>query len=161
MNKAATNDKGQVVVTHNGTEIVYVESHKLHDNDHWLCTIRGRERRFGTLTEAKTAIDKPDPKKDGPDFNPRPAYYKLYSKGFVEVRITSIAEGRYGGAPEFWISYKENNKTQRQKERGFNLFQFTLENKNKVDEINKLRDQIASLHEKIQNITDTLKPFQP
>jgi hypothetical protein len=90
--------KAALTVMHNGVTIEYLE-----EDAKFRFELRGRERKVDTLTQAKAAIDKPEPVKKSAKQFQRVQVLHAGGYGFggyskknrIVVTITSIAEDQY------------------------------------------------------------------
>ena len=137
--------------TYNEIEIEYNEQENI-----WVFTLRGRERKVNSLIAAKAAIDTPPrDKKDADTFERRKAFLKKWNSAIVEVEVTSMAVSRYGSL-EFWVS---DNGT-RCKVRNCDLAAHTPQNAARVANLAALEIEIDRLVGQKNKLRDALIPFK-
>lgn len=90
-----------IQTVHSDVTITYNE----RDNK-WEFTLRGRDRSYPTLAQAKEFIDKPVPKEKSKPFEKIPAWHFDYGDGPVKVVVTGIAEIDYARRQCVWINKK-------------------------------------------------------
>jgi hypothetical protein len=129
-----------VVVTYQGIEITYHEQDNL-----WVFELRGRERKVGSLAQAKEAIDKPAP--EGKKKFERIAAYKQSYNGMIKGEITSLAERDYA-----WFSVDGK----RTKEMVCSLYVANSDNAALIDAIATYEKERNRLYELIRETSGKL-----
>lgn len=145
----------QIATNYGGIEIVYRES-----DSRWVFTLRGRERSAESLSLAKAAIDKPEPKKKSA-FSPVEAWYSGYRFGggadWRKVTITSIAESgpRYSSGGDVWIK----DGKERSKVDVSGLFSVNESNNAIIEELLNLKKESEAIDARINSARSKLKVF--
>lgn len=119
-------------------EIIYLE-----DPNKWRFTVNGRERSTESLAKARESIDRAlDDVKKGKAWEPFEAYFcrGYSSNNFRKVKVTSMAETRYG-KPDFWI----NDNGQRSKESASSLYKVSAKNDALIAELQRLQKESEAL----------------
>ena len=128
------------------------------DRNQWVFTIRGRERWADSLKAAREAIDKPAPKDKKP-FTPIVVWKDgglrwSNNAGFVQIKITSLAESDYAGRPNVWLSDGKD----RRKESIASLYADCPHNTTKIQQIHALRAEVAAIKKNIGELIEGLTP---
>lgn len=136
--------------THRGVVITYNEN-----SNRWQFTLRGRDKSAESLSLARAAIDKPEPKSAKPFAKIEAWEYR--NDAPERVTVTGIAEKGWRGMPEVWIKDAGGN---RRKEDPESRIYPATDNNNEVfakitekyaairaldDECSKLRSKLATL----------------
>lgn len=119
-------------VIYEGIDISYVEA-----SNRWRFELRGRERSAESLSKAKEVIDKPEPGEKKP-FTRMKAFLIRYD-GIHLVEVTSIAENDGSRSLYLWVMEGQT----RRKESASSLCVDSSSNRGKLDEMKKLRKEIA------------------
>lgn len=138
--------------THNGTVVTYNEN-----NNRWEFTLRGRDRSTESLTLAREAIDKPDPKKAKP-FEKIAAWFMKYGDNIEKVEVTGIGEkSRYSSSShEVWI--KTSNG--RNKQDVHYLKPSNEKNDSIIAQMLARRESIAKLEKEFEKLKSSLEPLK-
>jgi hypothetical protein len=142
-------DQPAITVVHNGITITYSEF-----ENKFIFELRGRERKVGSLREAREAIEKPPPKDKKP-FNRVKAY--AYSYGLMEEgEVTSIAEVSYRSRYVWFV----NNMGNRSKQDAAACFPINPKNEELKKAIDRLKSAIGKLNLKIKSLRDKMQGLE-
>ena len=146
-----TRDETPLKSVYCGIEITYDE-----EANCWRFTKNGRDRSADTLQNAKKAILYKDPA-DKPAFTAVNAYCKPeYRNEYRLVKVTSVAERSYG-EPEYWISYGNGVRNERQKIEGHKLFEASKANEATIAKMKAIEEQIEGLHKLSDRVERSMK----
>jgi hypothetical protein len=139
-----------VKITYSGVEIEYQE-----ETNKWRFELRGREHKTDSLTDAKIAIDKPEPVKKQ-KFERIAAWQRSHSWSetiFHKVYVTSIAESDYSGRIQVWVVKDSNGE--RSKEPSETIIAANAENDMLMIEYSNLDKKIQQAEKRKSNIYKT------
>jgi len=140
-----------IQTVHSDVTITYNES----DNK-WELTLRGRDRSYPTLAQAKEFIDKPVPKEKAKPFEKIPAWHFKYSDIPSKIEVTGIAERHHSLGEYVWIS--ERGKRSKESVR-FSIFPQTPENDKLAKTILGNAEEISRLKEVNSELRRRLSPL--
>lgn len=142
----------QIQITYNGTTIAYDEFNNL-----WRFTLCGRDRSYGSLSDAKQFIDKPAPVKSKP-FEKISAWFFSHYALPIRVEVTGIADKGYGSGPHVWIKYANGNRSK--ESAPYKIYESTPENDAIALGVIEKFEQIESLNKEIEEIKLKLAPLR-
>ncbi len=144
----------QIRHTHKTVVITYDEDANL-----WRFTLRGRDRSASSLTLAREAIDKPEPKKSKP-FEKIKAWECRYGDMPSRVEVTGIAEGRgYAGEGDSFVWITDAQRRRRKESVKLHIFPSNAKNDAIAEQITARRKEMAKLDDECAKLARTFEPL--